>query len=343
MIARQRSAERERVAGQRRMNDVRLAERRRVADDAMKKLNERKQQRVHGETEGRVRQQAKPARVSLVQHRGEQIERRDDGGVGREETREVRQRSEKRNSLHYGGADSNGARVAAVRMVRGTEIDACVVTPVEVAVAANDGEVGVFLPTKYTCAVMLAATIRNVKNGKAIVPAVNAKNAQARLPASDEPLEDARNVNVGTKDDESRKLVVRLLCVYRQLMADTCDCPPATVLSTENHIDTGDAAPIMLKRRRQAQAEDSVIESNVRKMLAAGVIEEGDGAWGFPVAMVRKKYGEVGFFVDYRELNKITTKDVYPLPRIDETLEAHRGALLFTTLDLKAGYWQIRV
>ncbi|OWZ06106.1 Gag-pol fusion protein [Phytophthora megakarya] len=96
-------------------------------------------------------------------------------------------------------------------------------------------------------------------------------------------------------------------------------------------------------RRRHAQTEDRIIEENVEKMLKAGMIEEGDGAWGFPMVLVRKKDGEVRFCIDYRALNKVTKKDVYPLPRIDETLEALGGALLFSTLDLKAGYWQILV
>jgi hypothetical protein len=99
----------------------------------------------------------------------------------------------------------------------------------------------------------------------------------------------------------------------------------------------------MLKRRRQAQSEDAVTEDNVSKMLAAGVIEEGNEAWGFPVVLVRKKDGEIRFCVDYRALIKVTNKDVYPLPRIDETLEALGGAVLFSTLDLKAGYWQIKM
>ncbi|KAE9281855.1 hypothetical protein PF008_g27778 [Phytophthora fragariae] len=227
---------------------------------------------------------------------------------------------------------------------------------------------------------MLAATVTKVKNGKVLVPAVNAKDDKARLPArrelgqwiplssdvevlrvngelqrgqinewldglgdSQEPLEDEENVNIGVEDEGSRQLITKLLRVYRQLTADKGDCPPATSLSTEHHIDTGAAAPIMLKRHRQAQSESTVVEENVRKMLAAGVIEEGDGAWGFPVVLVRKKDGEVRFCVDYRALNKVTKKDVYPLPRMDETLEALGGALLFRTLDLKAGYWQIRV
>ncbi|KAG6572885.1 Gag-pol fusion protein [Phytophthora cinnamomi] len=89
--------------------------------------------------------------------------------------------------------------------------------------------------------------------------------------------------------------------------------------------------------------EDQIIDERVTKMLDAGIIEEGNGAWGFPVVLVRKKDGEVRVCVDYRALNKVTKKDVYSFPRIDEKLEALGRALLFSTLDLRAGYWQMRV
>jgi hypothetical protein len=78
-------------------------------------------------------------------------------------------------------------------------------------------------------------------------------------------------------------------------------------------------------------------------MLQSGVIEMGNRPWGFPVVLVKKKDGSVRFCVDYRALNQVTVKDVYPLPRIDETLESLGGATLFSTLDLLAGYWQIGV
>ncbi|KAG3157242.1 hypothetical protein C6341_g14809 [Phytophthora cactorum] len=55
--------------------------------------------------------------------------------------------------------------------------------------------------------------------------------------------------------------------------------------NTQHHIDTRQAAPIMLKRRRQAQTEDAIVDDNVDNMLKAGVIEEGNGAWGFPVVI----------------------------------------------------------
>lgn len=78
-------------------------------------------------------------------------------------------------------------------------------------------------------------------------------------------------------------------------------------------------------------------------MLKDGVIDEGNGAWGFPIMLVKKKDGQIRFCIDYRALNSATKKDYYPLPRIGETLEVLGGAMLFSTLDLKAGYWQIPV
>ncbi|KAG2819793.1 hypothetical protein PC112_g12039 [Phytophthora cactorum] len=66
--------------------------------------------------------------------------------------------------------------------------------------------------------------------------------------------------------------------------------------NTQHHIDTRQAAPIMLKRRRQAQTEDAIVDDNVDNMLKAGVIEEGNGAWGFPVVSVKKKDSETSGF-----------------------------------------------
>ncbi|KAE9301653.1 hypothetical protein PF008_g22691 [Phytophthora fragariae] len=276
--------------------------------------------------------------------------------------------------------EGQGDRIAAERMAVKTRLGKSTVTPVQIAVTAKNGERGIFVPTIQLGSVMLATTVTEVQDGKAWVPAINSGRDRVKLPSkkelgtwiplqedvevlevngalrreqmvkwlsemgdADTPLDNEDEMKIGMEDDDSRTLVKRLLRAYRRLVTDTGDCPPSTALEVEHHVDTGDAAPIMLKRRRQAQREDAVFESNVNKMLAAGVIEEGNGAWGFPVVLVKKRDGEVRFCVDYRALNKITRKDVYPLPRIDETLEALGGAVLFTTLDLKAGYWQIRM
>ena len=76
-------------------------------------------------------------------------------------------------------------------------------------------------------------------------------------------------------------------------------------------------------------------------MLEKGFIEPAGGAWSSPVVRVRKKDRNWHFCVDYRRLNAVTQQDAYPLPRIDDSLDALSGSKLFSTFDLFSGYWQV--
>ena len=99
--------------------------------------------------------------------------------------------------------------------------------------------------------------------------------------------------------------------------------------------------PIKQAPRRQGPEKEAEIERQVQKLEQQGIIEPACGAWSSPVVLVKKKDGSWRFCIDYRRLNAVTVQDAYPLPRIDESLEALAGSHYFSTLDLMSGYWQV--
>ena len=108
-------------------------------------------------------------------------------------------------------------------------------------------------------------------------------------------------------------------------------------------IETGDAKPIKQRPRRPPMAFLHEEDKIIKEQLEAGIIRESSSPWSSPLVYVRKRDGTARPCVDYRRLNEVTTKDAYPLPRIDHCLDCLSGAKLFSTLDLQSGYWQLEV
>ena len=78
-------------------------------------------------------------------------------------------------------------------------------------------------------------------------------------------------------------------------------------------------------------------------MLEQGIITHSKSPWMTPVVFVPKSSGQVQICIDFRELNKCTAKDSYPLPLPDEVQDKLAGSTIFLTLDLHSGYWQLPV
>eukprot|EP00170_Pyropia_yezoensis_P000121 contig_1019_g122 len=102
-----------------------------------------------------------------------------------------------------------------------------------------------------------------------------------------------------------------------------------------------DAKPVHLEPYRAGQHRRDEIEKHVNKMLKMDVTEPSDGEWAFPVGVVPKPGGHFRFCVNDRRLNEVTSKEVYPIPRMDDCIDFLGDATLFSTLDCKSGYWQI--
>jgi len=101
--------------------------------------------------------------------------------------------------------------------------------------------------------------------------------------------------------------------------------------------------PFRLPPYRTAHAFRSIIKDHVDEMLKSGVIRPSTSPWAAPVTLAPKKDGGLRFCIDYRLLNDVTIRDSYPIPRIDQTIDALHNAKFFTCLDLFSGYWQIEI
>ncbi|UYV71389.1 hypothetical protein LAZ67_8002928, partial [Cordylochernes scorpioides] len=111
----------------------------------------------------------------------------------------------------------------------------------------------------------------------------------------------------------------------------------------KHRIDTEGAKPIKHKPYRVSAKEREIIKEQIDEMLRDGIIRPSSSPWSFPVILVKKRDGKYRFCVDYRKLNDVTVKDVYPIPRIDEVLDTLQGSKYFSVIDLKSGYWQVEV
>ena len=103
------------------------------------------------------------------------------------------------------------------------------------------------------------------------------------------------------------------------------------------------AGPISIAPYRMSPIELAELKKQLEELLDKQFIRPSVSPWGAPVLLVKKKDGTMRLCVDYRQLNKVTIKNKYPLPRIDDLMDQLVGACVFSKIDLRSGYHQIRV
>ncbi|UYV77104.1 hypothetical protein LAZ67_14003317, partial [Cordylochernes scorpioides] len=144
------------------------------------------------------------------------------------------------------------------------------------------------------------------------------------------------NKNLSFKEQERLK---QILAKYTDLFSSRLGRT-----NLEKHqIHTEDAKPIKHKPYRVSAKERTIIKDQIDEMLEEGIIRPSSSPWSFPVILVKKRDGKYRFCVDYRKLNEVTVKDVYPIPRIDDVMDSLQGSKYFSAIDLKSGYWQVEI
>ncbi|KAJ9556252.1 LOW QUALITY PROTEIN: hypothetical protein OSB04_010866 [Centaurea solstitialis] len=145
---------------------------------------------------------------------------------------------------------------------------------------------------------------------------------------------------------ESKKKTVRdvpVVCEFPDVFPeDLPGIPPERQVEFRIDLIPG-AAPVAKTPYRLAPPEMQELSNQLEELLEKGFIRPSSSPWGAPILFVKKKDGTLRMCIDYRELNKLTVKNRYPLPRIDDLFDQLQGAAWFSKIDLRSGYHQLKV
>ena len=119
------------------------------------------------------------------------------------------------------------------------------------------------------------------------------------------------------------------------------ECDLGCTTAVQHSIDTGESRPFRQALRPQPRTHLPVIDQLLDDMQHQGVIEPCQSEWASNIIIVKKKDGSIRFCIDYWKLKSLTSKDAYPLPRIDICQDTPSGAAWYSTIDLRSGYYQV--
>ncbi|KAJ9516266.1 hypothetical protein QJQ45_001108 [Haematococcus lacustris] len=215
------------------------------------------------------------------------------------------------------------------------------VVPVAVAAAAAPEAEAVPVDVE-TIPVSTTTTTRTTTVEAAVAAVAAARDGAVMITAPDNPAI-VETIDERLNDLKVSAPVKRLINEYHTIFSEELrGLPPTRKVAHTIPLEPG-AKPPFRPMYRMSPAELQEVERQIKELLAHDLIEPSSSPFGAPVLFVTKADGSLRMCIDYRALNKVTVKNKYPLPRIDQLLDRLHGATVFSSLDLQSGYHQIRI
>ncbi|GJW34232.1 hypothetical protein Tco_0054264 [Tanacetum coccineum] len=137
-------------------------------------------------------------------------------------------------------------------------------------------------------------------------------------------------------------LIIRVRRISEVFPENLPGLPPIRQVEFQINLIPG-TTPVARAPYRLAPSEMQELSDQLQELSDRGFIRPSTSPWGAPVLFVKKKDGSFRMCIDYRELNKLTVKNRYPLPRIDDLFDQLQGSSVYSKIDLRSGYHQLRV
>jgi len=148
--------------------------------------------------------------------------------------------------------------------------------------------------------------------------------------------------NLNSMDREASEKLSALLKQFSDIFSkDKFDIGCA--VEVEHEIDTGTSNPIVCLPRRVPLGVEDKVDELVTQLLEHNIIRPSQSPWNAPIVVVRKKDGDIRMCVDYRKLNSVTQRPIFPIPEAQHLFDTLDGAAHFSSLDLSQGYHQVKV
>ena len=179
-----------------------------------------------------------------------------------------------------------------------------------------------------------------LSSSKQIKKLIRKNKIDTLILASIQPHHDHYNNNESPPTAEAESLLSEFSDVFPSQLPN--QLPPRR--DVDHRIELTQTSPPTLRSvYRMSSTELDELKKQLDELVASGFIKPSKSPFGAPVLFVKKKDGSMRMCVDYRDLNRITVKNRYPLPRVDELFDRLRGAKYFSKIDLRSGYHQVRI